>query len=173
MTISAQNPQIASVCGPVFKSSAPRIAGLGFNFGCWVNMVDVESTNIVKSTYRTLPAKRAEQVNLSLPVLWMLVDRAAVLIPIRLLTFWRAIPDFTRLAAVLAGFISGPSVRQIAGLAAIFAGTVSQSIGVHFNLRSASDTSDRGSVRSHEMSLAHFSDMFISRPEPAKQEALF
>lgn len=194
MAISAKKTDVISVRFPVLESATPVPSCLiVLSFSTAVNVVNVECPKIIKAAYRAFAAQRFNDRHFSLPIARMLVNSGTILIPVSLLTFWRAKLRVAGTSAFTAFSATAPARRQVASLSAIFTSALLETIKVHLESFAAMLAHSFYSRFFHDMIISKYSndsnsryfdiavrriqaaldapDMFIERPKPAKQEA--
>lgn len=198
MAVSTQQTQVAVVRFPILEAATPCPAGLGAHLGRGIDVVDVDGSRVIKPALDTLAPQCRNQFKLLPPIARVLVDGPAIAVPVSTPTLCAAkslLLAGARLAALLALAIAPPTRRQIAGLAAIFAGSVFKSIRVHRRDVAAVCTGDfhrGGTFLSHAQYIARWvrhlyfdiacqrieeatrqPDMFVERsPDPVQEVML-
>lgn len=194
MAICAEQSKVALVGFPILMP-VPPCGGLSFELGRWVDVVNVQCPNIRIAALNAPASQRLDQRKLLGPVSRMLVNGGAILVPERFLAIWRAISPATWLATLLAHIVAGPPRGQIARLSAIFSGAFSDAARMHFCRLAAVRAGNRDGALSHVKTVSQYigkyepkyfdiacrrisealkqPDLFIEKPAPAKQEAMF
>lgn len=195
MAISAKQTDVIVVRFPVLESATPVpscLIVLGFSTA--INVVNVECPKIIKAAYRTFTTQRFNDRHFSLPIARMLVNRGAILIPVSLLTFWRAKLRVAGTSAFPAFSATAPTRRQVASLSAIFTSALLETVKVHLESIAAmlaysfysrffhgtiiSKYSNYSNSRYFDMARRRIAealkqpDMFVERHKPATQERL-
>lgn len=155
MTVSTQNSQIAFVGFPVLATTCPCVtSAFRANFRAWVNVINVQRTNIGKAATFALSSEAGDQFKFLAPVVRVL--RSAVPVPPRFLTVWAAELRAAFGAALATVTSAAPPSLKITGLAAIFARPVFDPIGVHQGDSAAMLAGDFDFRASHAESLSKF-----------------
>lgn len=128
MTIRTEQSEVSFIGEPVFDSASPRIASAMRRLFLGIDVVDVERTNIVESTFDASTAEFLDQCELDLPCPRLFVGDAAVFVPVRALTITRAKSNITRFIAVKTLLIIREAVSHVARLVTEFSRTVSHAI---------------------------------------------
>ena len=155
MTIRTQQPKVTHIGFPITEAVPPRSLR-GANFRGCVYMVDIKRPEIVKPAFYALAAKLRYQDDLFAPMGRLLVNGPAVLVPVSFQASRRAISNVTRFATGLTYPVSGPAVRQITLLAAIFSGSFSNPISMHFRWLLAAGADDCNWCGSHSQSVSQY-----------------
>lgn len=192
MAIRTQQLQVSIVGGPIFKSALPGVTGLGLDLTARVNVINVKCAEVVKSATDAFTTERFNEIKLSAPVSWMLVNGRTMFVPIRLLTCGRAVSNIARLAALFTLSVSVPTVCKVALLATIFTSSLTKAIGMHFDGLAAAGADngygrcshtdnivlDKENTKYFDIAVRRISDalkqpdLFIEKPKPPKQEAM-
>jgi hypothetical protein len=159
MAIRTKKTELPGIRFPVVEAARPTVAGFVPVFGRPINVIDVECANIGKAALNTRATKTLNQSQLPPPVGRVLVDDSPMLVPIVLLAVARAKTRVAFFAARFTSAVLSPASCKIAGLPAILAVTVLDTVGVHQGGRAAMLARDfdfGGSRLSHSQIIYEF-----------------
>ncbi len=196
MTVRTQQAKIAFVVRPILEASRPNIVSIfGALFGLWVKVVDIQYSEIVNPTSRTLPAQGRNNFEFSRPVALVLIDFVSVFIPVGFEAFCRAVSNIARLATRFTLSILSPPMSEITRLVAILTVSLANAVPMHHVCFPAARTLNSDRFSSHspmisnykasckpkyfEIAVKRISDaqdqfaLFDPVPPPVKQAELF
>ena len=155
MTICTQQFDVAAIDFPIMETARPIITAIFWpDFFRRVDVVDIECSMIGKAAFRTFSAKFCNQFKFAFPCPASLVDSIAVPVPIGFLAFRRAKPNLTRNPTRQTFTVLGPTMGEIARLAAIMAGAIADTVGVHRIHLAAMSTRAIDSLLSHTVKIS-------------------
>ena len=156
MAIRTQQFDVAGVRSPILEPAAPSVAGLGAHLGSRINVVDVQRPEIREPALDTFTAERGDDGELALPIAGMLVDSGTIPVPISPRTFRRTKLRGAIFSTLATLSVAAPTVRQIAGLTAIFASAVAKAIRVHLSGLATVRAGNRDGLFSHGLTIAKY-----------------
>lgn len=138
VAVSTKQAEVSGVRLPVSEPVIPNAsAALVSELHGGVNVVNIKDSVIGLPTGDAFTSQGINQLNLALPVSWMLVFCKSIFIPIILAALFSAKSVFTRGSALLAWLIFAPASREVAVLTAKLSGSILNSVGVYLKFLGA------------------------------------